>query len=237
MILFSRIVATTDSINLRALRRIYPARGKVHLIPTGSNFSPVGSSNPISRSFSAAPLRKQALVFGLIRSGKGIDSVVNAFERSGKLRNVCELHIAGSLPEVHTADDLQLLERIKTLSFVRYHGYLSWSQLRELFSAVHFFVLPFAEGLSERRGSFMAAMAAGKPVVTVTPAIPIEGLVDGHNVLYLNDSTSAGIERRLLHCAASEDENLARIGANARLWYESNFSDDMLFIKLCSIVN
>jgi len=188
-------------------------------------------------SFSAQPQKRLALVFGLIRSGKGIESVLRAFEGNTILQGLCELHLAGSLPEVTTPYDLQLLEQIKALSFVRYHGYLSSSQLREIFSAAHFLILPFENGLSERRGSFMAAMASGMPVVTVIPTIPIEGLVDNYNVVYLNDNTIAEIEKKLLLLSTTEDKMLKQIGANARRWYVSHYSDDILFQKLSAIVN
>lgn len=236
MILFSQTIVTCDSINYRSLRKLFFVRRKLHLFPTGSNFSGQHASGSSSQKTKRKRKKRTVLFFGLIRQGKGIESVLELFEKKDKIRNAFELSIIGSVPELSSEYDKQLMDKIKMLSFVQYYGYLSPAQLTEVFRVVDGILLPFEDGLSERRGSFMAAMAFGKPVLTSLPSVPIKGLVDKYNVLYLKDNTILEIEKSLLHFSAIENKMLKQIGANARRWYDSNFSDDILFQKLSTIV-
>lgn len=42
--------------------------------------------------------------------------------------------------------------------------------------------LPYVDGVSFRRGSFMAGLAHGCPIITSTPALPLPELHHGENV-------------------------------------------------------
>jgi glycosyltransferase involved in cell wall biosynthesis len=44
-------------------------------------------------------------------------------------------------------------------------------------------VLPYRDGVSYRRGTFMAALAHGLAIVSTQPRVPIATLVDGQNIL------------------------------------------------------
>jgi glycosyltransferase involved in cell wall biosynthesis len=105
-----------------------------------------------------------------------------------------------------------------------------------MFSSAHISILPFEDGLSERRTSFMTAMAFGVPFVTSLPKFPIEGLINGHNIVYLKGNTVDEIRKTLLSLCSMGDGKLQQLGLNARQWYEANFSEDILFQKLSAIV-
>jgi len=88
--------------------------------------------------------------------------------------------------------NLVYFERVKALSselglinLVLWTGYTPPEQVSANFLAADICVLPYRDGVSYRRGSFMAALAHGLPIVSTQPRVPIAGLVDGENILLI----------------------------------------------------
>jgi len=67
------------------------------------------------------------------------------------------------------------------------------------FLATDVCALPYVEGASLRHGTFMAALAHGRAIVTTQPLVPLDELRDGENVLLVPpndaDALAAGIRR------------------------------------------
>ena len=78
-------------------------------------------------------------------------------------------------------------------------GFLPPDQVTASFLATDVFALPYVEGASLRHGTFHAALAHGRAIVTTQPPVPLDELRDGENVLLVppNDAhaLAEGIRR------------------------------------------
>jgi glycosyltransferase involved in cell wall biosynthesis len=72
--------------------------------------------------------------------------------------------------------DLELADR------VHFTGYVSGEQVSASLRAVDVCVLPYRDGVSFRRGSLMACLAHGRPIVTTYPAVPLPEIEDGRTM-------------------------------------------------------
>lgn len=61
-------------------------------------------------------------------------------------------------------------------------GFMPNDQVSANLMATDICVLPYRDGASFRRGSFMAALAHGRPIVSTAPRVEIPELVDGDNI-------------------------------------------------------
>ena len=98
---------------------------------------------------------------------------------------------------------------------VRYTGYVDPMQVTMAMAAADVIALPYADGVSFRRGSLMAALAHGKAIVTTRPRVAIPQLIDDENcVLVVPEDVgalAAGIRRVMV-----EPGLRARLEAGAR---------------------
>ena len=96
--------------------------------------------------------------FGSVAAGKKIEWVYRAWEAAESELGPTALVIAG-----------RQREHIRPESIHRHYrvlGHLPSVELGELLRAVDVLALPFMDGVSERRSSFMAGLEAGAPVAT-----------------------------------------------------------------------
>jgi glycosyltransferase involved in cell wall biosynthesis len=76
-------------------------------------------------------------------------------------------------------------------------------------------VLPYRDGVSFRRGSFMAALAHGCPIVSTRPAEPLAQLRDGENICLVPPDTAEALTQAVLDLV-SQPERRALLGEGAR---------------------
>lgn len=151
-------------------------------IPIGANIEPGEGRKPMSREELAAhygvPADGYLLgYFGLANHSKGIETLLAALAvlRTRGLR----VHLL-MLGETVGASDptnraylqqLQaLVQRLALEQQVTWTGYLPPEALSRALLALDCCVLPYADGASYRRGTLLAALAHGLPVVTTQPA-------------------------------------------------------------------
>jgi glycosyltransferase involved in cell wall biosynthesis len=176
------------------------------------------------------------LYFGLIRAGKGLQTILRVFE-DNEIAKKFSLHITGDLPAMAGMSDKKLFEIVQTQRAWKYHGYLSFKELQSMFHETDLVLLPFETGLTERRGSFMVSASFGKTVLTTKPTHQIDNLVHKSNVLFLNDNDELTLHDMLLEVAEMKPSELENIGKNAKKWYFTNFGDDVFISKLISILD
>ncbi len=238
MLLFSSKILTTDRPNYEFLRRfLFFKRSK--LLPTGSNMPPrlhVREAPGHEQPTEQIRRKRQLLSFGHVMVGKGLENLLDAFDGGERLRDAYHLHVIGGLPEIPRPSDTDLLARIKGRDYCTYHGFLSGSEFLASIAEFDIIILPFPEGLSERRGSFMAGMASGKPILTTRPKFPIDGLEEKENILFVDDARSDTLANYLLSVMTIDDIALCRIGSAAREWYEENFSDEAFIEKFMEFI-
>lgn len=136
---------------------------KFFLAPSPSNLPlvPVGPDH--ARRWRAdhdlGDVRRVLGFFGSPGTGKQFDWVLAAWRAARRTEPATALVIIGGKPEVALASDEQ--------RWFRPLGYLALREASEALQALDVLGLPFVDGVSERRSSFMAGLAHGVPIVTL----------------------------------------------------------------------
>ncbi len=181
-----------------------------HLIPVGSNIHPQpppGYERSVWRSrLGVAESEVLLCYFGFLNESKGGETLFRSMaELVHRGRKVKLLMIGGQVGDSDPTN-LAYFERVKALSselgladLVLWTGYTPPEQVSANFLAADICVLPYRDGASYRRGSFMAALAHGLPIVSTQPKVPVATLLDRENILIVppNDAlaTADAVEK------------------------------------------
>jgi glycosyltransferase involved in cell wall biosynthesis len=176
------------------LKREIP-KSKITRIPIGSNITPCLPSG-YDRSewrwrWGVKPDETLIGYFGFLHPLKGGEVLVRALaELAAEGRPVKLLHIGGrtgsSDPDTNAAYAARvesLSRKLKVADRMAATGYMPPDQVAASFFATDVFALPYTEGASLRHGTFHAALAHGRAIVTTYPSIPLNELRDGENIL------------------------------------------------------
>lgn len=144
----NRVIFTNDFERSYAIKRFPFMRGRSTVIKIFSNISAVDHIRPISER------EYEVVNFGHVRPNKGLEE----FIEKTKGRKAC---IAGQVPEGFE----EYFEKIKS-SGVEIKLNLSDRDVSELLNNTKLVYLPFPDGVSQRRGSFLASAINGAVVYT-----------------------------------------------------------------------
>ena len=209
---YADAVIVTNSEDEASLKyQILNIRSRIARIPIGSNIAPC-----LPKDYDRDEWRArwgvepdEALVgyFGFLHPLKGGEVLIRALAKlAAEGRAVKLLHIGGrtgsSDPNTNTAYAEQVESLARELGVadqIVATGFLPPEQVTASFLATDVCTLPYVEGASLRHGTFMAALAHGRAIVTTQPLVPLDELRDGENVLLIppNDAgaLAEGIRR------------------------------------------
>lgn len=177
----SHAVVAADPRDLAWLGRTSPRH---HLVPIGSNVpcSPPADSDRAAfrASLGFGPQTLVVAYFGFLNSSKGLDSLLDTWAVVRSAEPNARLLLVGGAAGASDPTDLQteqaLATRLASSPGVTRTGYLDNPRLSAHLLAADLALLPYADGASPRRGSLLACLAHGLPVVTtegpgLTPAL------------------------------------------------------------------
>ncbi len=143
-----------------ALAKLPGVARKTHLIPIGTNIAPIGAP---TRAGNVDALR--FVYFGFVWKGRNIETLLRALAQTppGATLDV----VGGLRDEAYHADLLRLAETLGVTDRIRFRGDLAGGDVSRALFAADIALLPFATGVSPGRGTLMAALAHGLPVVTM----------------------------------------------------------------------
>jgi glycosyltransferase involved in cell wall biosynthesis len=196
-------VIVTDPADEDELRR----RGGVKRltqIPIGSNIAPQPPS-----SYDRAAWREEMGVypnefllghFGFLNESKGGDTLIGALSALVSRKARVKLALIGGQTGTSDATNAAFSAEIEKL-IARYDlndhilrtGFVDAPEVSAHLMACDAVVLPYRDGVSFRRGSFMAALAHGCPVVTTHPATLLPELRDGVNIRFVPPESASAI--------------------------------------------
>ena len=179
-----------DRLRLSAYPELTP---RLHEVPIGANVLP-----DLSGSYDRAAQRARYGVgpddlllcyFGFLNASKGGEELMEATARlvDGGLPAHL-LMIGGNVGASDPTNAAYLdhvRQRIAELGLqqhVHWTGFVVADEVSAAFAASDVAVLPYRDGASFRRGSLMAALAHGMPIVSTTPALAIPQLRHGDTV-------------------------------------------------------
>lgn len=182
----------------------------LYLIPIGSNIHPQppsGYDRTVWRH-SMGVIDDETLLcyFGFLNASKGGEVLFRALAELLRRGHKVKLLMIGGQVGDSDPTNVAYFEYVKALNnelclqdHVLWTGYTPPTEVSANFLAADICVLPYRDGASYRRGSFMAALAHGLPIVSTKPRIPITTLVDGANILLVPPdnalATADAIER------------------------------------------
>lgn len=176
-------VVATNAADLEGLRVLLGAAGpapRLAAIPIGSNI-PVAPPPGYDRETWRAGLGAAAgallvAYFGLLGASKGVDTLVEALARVAAPWRLAIVGGAATAPEdiAHAAAVRARMAALGLAPRVVETGHVTPAEVSAHLLAADIAALPFRDGASFRRGSLLAALAHGCPVVTTTPAGPAD---------------------------------------------------------------
>ena len=200
------------------------------LIPIGANVPrkpPAGYDREKWREKRGLPEGAAvAAYFGFLNSTKGLDDLLKALAALREKGDYRLLMVGGGLGSSDptnrsTAERLAALARdLGVQDRLVWTGYLPPEEVSAALLAADFAVLPYADGASFRRGSLLAALEHGLPIVTTTPRAEhyVPGwpaLVDGENALLVVPGDAGALAGAMERVACSA-ELRERLSAGAR---------------------
>jgi glycosyltransferase involved in cell wall biosynthesis len=179
-----------------------------HLLTVGAPqvVIPIGSNVPAATTSGSRDAT--VVYFGQIRPNKGIEQYLSLAKQSIESKRQFAFHIIGSAPGVHQSYMSDL--RRNAPQAVKWSIDLEFTKVSEVLAGSFAAYLPFPDGVSERRGSMLAALTNGLPVLsTIGAATPPEMLPvllptrSSGEALSLLDQLSKDPERCSEICVAS----------------------------------
>ena len=155
--------------------------GHAHLIPIGSNVDCVPPRDfdrgRRRRLFGADDATFLVGHFGFLNGSKGIPTLLHAVSALAAEGRDVRLAFIGAqrgtsnpIDQTYARDVHQLITALDLKQRVTLTGYLPPSDLSAALLSCDVIALPFEDGVSPRRGTLMAAITHGMPVVSTVPA-------------------------------------------------------------------
>lgn len=199
----SDVTIVTNAEDHRALST-HPFSERVQEIPIGSNIhvapSPEYERASWRQRWGYGPDDIVLCYFGFLNESKGGECLIRGLKvLAGGRDNVYLLMIGGRVGS-SDPENRAYLERVEALiaelgvgDRVQWTGFTSQAEVSASFMASDICVLPYRDGVSFRRGSFMAALAHGLPIVTTRPELLLADLVDGENVVLVEPDDAGAL--------------------------------------------
>ena len=189
----SDLVVVTNAEDHETLRSYPELAQKTIEVPIGSNIQPEPQAD-FDRSehraqYGVGPDDLLLCYFGFLNASKGGEELVLATARLARAGVPVYLLMIGGQVGASDPTNYAYLQRVQALiveqgieNRVRWTGFTASRQVSANFLASDIAVLPYRDGASFRRGSLMAAIAHGLPIVSTQPAVPIPQIHHGDNL-------------------------------------------------------
>ena len=199
----SKLVLTTDFEAARFLSRFPRARAKTSVIPIGSNV-------PFRPRTDRTATPRNIIYFGQIKPLKGLEQFVELVELATARQRPWTFQVVGA-PVTWAGDYLAEMQR--RLAGTRTEWLLDRGddEAADLLAGASAAYLPYPDGVSERRGSLIAALGNGVPVVTTHGEFEPADI--GETVLFAADAAQAEARIDALFDAPAHEADVRRRSA------------------------
>jgi glycosyltransferase involved in cell wall biosynthesis len=196
------------------------------LIPIGSNISPRLPTNYDRHSWrSRWGLEPDGILlsyFGFLNDSKGGETLIRVASYLRELGRPVRLLMVGGKVGTSDPTNVAYAEKVERLiaelglaDDVLWTGFTHPEEVTANLTASDICLLPYRDGASFRRGSFMAALAHGLPIVSTLPAVETPELRHGQNILLAPADDVEALAQQVL-TLATDPELRRRLGEGAR---------------------
>jgi len=221
---WSDAVIVTNVEDLKKLSG-YPFIRSLSVVPIGSNINPQppeGYDREAWRAkWSVGPDDILLSYFGFLNESKGAETLIRALARLVQREYNAQLMMVGG--KVGSSDPTNiaylrkvegLIEELGLRERVLWTGYTPQPEVSANLLASDICILPYRDGASFRRGSFMAALAHGLPIVSTRPRVDMPELRHGENILLVPPDAPVALAEAIARLAA-DPELRERLGKGA----------------------
>ncbi|MGB2630818.1 MAG: glycosyltransferase family 4 protein [Candidatus Omnitrophota bacterium] len=215
LITFSSGVISTNEEVSYMIGRYMPWKKDFARIPIGSNIIP-----PEKEKIEAKE-EKDVIVlthFGLFYPGKGVETILRAVaELKKEYKDFKLVMIGGKWPgkEQYYESLRQQAKQLDVDDKVSWVGYLPSSDVSEYLSKTDIYLIPYDMGISIRRGSYMAGLVHGLPMISTYAKIKSEYIREGENIALVPPRDPVALKNKILELIHDPDKR-TRLAENAR---------------------
>jgi len=213
-------IVTNEEDRIKAVE--YGA-GNLHLFPIGSNIDPQAPPDydrwKWRERWGVEPDEILLCYFGFLNESKGGETLFKALARLVAAGEKVKLLMIGGKVGSSDPTNVAYLEQMEFLigdlslaDRVAWTGYVDGPEVSASFWASDICVLPYRDGVSFRRGTLMAALAHGMPIVSTFPQVEIVQIVEGENMALASPDEPEALADKVRELAASDElrQRLAR---------------------------
>lgn len=195
----------------------------LHLFPIGSNIDPQAPPDydrwKWRERWGVGPDEVLLCYFGFLNESKGGEVLFKALARLVAAGEKVKLLMIGGKVGSSDPTNLAYLEQMEILigdlslaDRVAWTGYVDGPEVSASFWGSDICVLPYRDGVSFRRGTLMAALAHGMPIVSTHPRVEIGQIVEGENMALAPPGDAEALAEKIRAVAASDQlrQRLAR---------------------------
>lgn len=144
--------------------------------------------------------------FGFLNASKGADTLLRALARLDARYHLVfiggQTGASDSTNETFLAQMRDLIADLGLSERVHWTGFLSDVRVSAHLHAADVIVMPYRDGVSLRRGTLMAALAHGRPIISTTPQKSTAELVHGENIWLAPPDDDAALAEAIATLAA-----------------------------------
>lgn len=204
-------IFTPSYHDYRILSRVF--KRKMNKTYIGSNIQPMTEDVPEQES-----TRDKGLIrlgyFGFIYRNKGIETLFAIFERLLALKPDVSLTMIGEFnpdQDAYHRHLLSMAERMGVAGKIHFTGYVeSEEEVSRWIRSIDVAVLPFDDGLTLRRGSFLTFLLQGTPIVTTRGDAECAALFADDRRVYMTESIDGAVQQLMDLCNRETLQELAR---------------------------
>lgn len=155
--------------------------------------------------------------FGFLNASKGGETLFRALAQLPDYKLLLIGGRAGTSDPTNAAYAAELdslAESLGVANRIARTGYLSARETTEAFLTCDLMAMPYVDGASFRRGTFMACLAHAMPTIATQPAAPLPDLQDGENIRLVLPEDPASLAAAIRELAA-DPALRARLSAGA----------------------
>jgi glycosyltransferase involved in cell wall biosynthesis len=189
---------------------------KLARIPIGSNIAPTlppdYDRDAWRARWGAGPSDLLLAYFGFLNESKGSETLIHALAEVAAHGVPVSLLMIGGQVGSSDPTNVAYLRKVEVLinelgldERVMWTGYTPADEVSANLLAADVCVLPYRDGASFRRGSFMAALAHGCAIVSTTPRVPVPELRDGENILLVPPDDAEALAAAISRLAKDVD--------------------------------